>query len=61
MEPESFFEEKSLGKEATESLGRRELKDSLRDGLRGHQEKEELESLGLQNPELLLPCPHLPI
>lgn len=30
LEPESFFEEKSLGKEATESLGRRKLKDPLK-------------------------------
>lgn len=33
MEPESFFEEKSLGKEATESLGMRKLQDPLKDGL----------------------------
>lgn len=39
LEPECFFEEKSLAEEATGSLGRRKLKDPLKDGLRGHQEK----------------------
>jgi hypothetical protein len=52
LEPESVFEEKSLGKEATESLVRRKLKDPLKDGSRGHQEKQELERPGLYNPEL---------
>lgn len=39
LEPESVFEEKSLAEEATGSLGRRKLKDPLKHGLRGHQEK----------------------
>lgn len=50
LEPESFFEEKSLVEEATESLGRRKLKDPLKDGLRGHQEKRELKRPGPLEP-----------
>lgn len=38
---------RALVKRPLESLGRRKLKDPLKDGLRGHQEKQELERPGL--------------
>lgn len=50
LEPESFFEEKSLGKEATESLGRRKLKDPPKRWVKRTPREEELERPGPPEP-----------